>query len=121
MPTFRVVFVKNPIYDIEAIFCPSCECLFRDPVQVISCGHRICHACIEKMESLRWYVYAALCVCLEAVHRKYMHMNKIMLYSEYPSQPLLTFSSCLYVCSGYQCPVDKQQFKRDQEVTFYIP
>lgn len=35
--------------DLEALSCPLCCGILREPVQVIACGHRYCRQCAEKI------------------------------------------------------------------------
>ena len=40
--------------DLVALQCPLCELVLRDPVQVITCGHRFCKGCLEGVTSARF-------------------------------------------------------------------
>ena len=40
--------------DLAALECPLCTQVLRNPVQVISCGHRFCKGCLELMTSARY-------------------------------------------------------------------
>ena len=42
---FDVEFVTEPIIDVE---CVICKLTMRNPVQIVSCGHRFCERCIAR-------------------------------------------------------------------------
>lgn len=42
--------------DRDALTCPSCILILRNPYQVISCGHRYCQDCLEKILQSRWSI-----------------------------------------------------------------
>lgn len=45
MPAKPTKFVEEP----QALICPVCKKIFREPVISIKCGHTFCRICIEEM------------------------------------------------------------------------
>ena len=56
-----VVYSKDghqlKLRDLAALQCPLCELVLRDPVQVITCGHRFCKDCLDLKTSARYVCF----------------------------------------------------------------
>ena len=40
--------------EIKSLECPYCNKLLRDPQQLLTCGHRYCKSCLERVKNKRY-------------------------------------------------------------------